>query len=394
MGEAELAAAITDEAFWAGDPHPHLARMRAEAPLAWNEEVGFWAVTRHADVLRASTEPDTFCSSRGILLQEIGVEYPSPPTMMHTDPPEHSRYRKLVQPAFRPSLVRDLEPGVRTRTRTLLDAVALGEPTDLVGAVAVPLPLRVISDLLGIPEDDWARFYDWSEAAIPGSNDWPPEKRSELMAEMVGYLLETSAQRRDRPEDDIISTLATVEVDDDRLTDDELSMFLVQLLVAGNETTRNTISGGLAALAQHPEQWARLREDPDLVPTAVEEILRWTTAVISFMRTATHDVELGGTEVRAGDPLLLLYVSANRDEDPFGPTAGTFDVGRDPNPHLAFGFGTHYCIGAALARLEVRVLLEELLERCSALEPAGPVERTASPIIAGVSRAPLVLHPA
>jgi cytochrome P450 len=167
-------------------------------------------------------------------------------------------------------------------------------------------------------------------------------------------------------------------------------MFLNQLLVAGNETTRNTISGGLVELSQRPDQWARLREDPTLVPTAVEEILRWTTVVISFMRTATRDTEVGGQAVDAGDPVLMLYASANRDEAEFGPTADKFDVTRHPNHHLAFGFGAHFCIGAALARLEIRILLEELLGRFAAIEPAGEVNRSPSDIIAGVTSAPLV----
>ena len=184
-----------------------------------------------------------------------------------------------------------------------------------------------------------------------------------------------------------------VELDGDRLSDDELTMFLNQLLIAGNETTRNTISGGLVALARHPEQWDRLVDDPTLVPSAVEEILRWTTAVIYFMRTAAVDTELGGVAVSAGDPVVMVYASANLDPDEFGPTAGDFDVARSPNHHVAFGFGAHFCLGAALARLEVAAVLDALLARgITRLELAGEVERSASNVIAGVTAAPMVLR--
>ncbi len=212
---------------------------------------------------------------------------------------------------------------------------------------------------------------------------------------MVDYLLAAAADRRATPRDDLISELAAAEVDGDRLTDAELGMFLVQLLVAGNETTRNMMSGGLVAFTDDPGSWeglaARVAAGTDrALPLAVEEMLRWTTPVVAFMRTTTRDVELGGRRLAAGEPVLMLYASANRDESVFGPTAASFDAARDPNPHVAFGFGAHFCIGAVLARVEGRILLEELLARFGSIEPAGPVERTASAIIAGVRSAPVV----
>jgi cytochrome P450 len=315
---------------------------------------------------------------------EIGVEYPSPPTMMHTDPPEHTRYRGMVQPAFKPSLTRGLEPMVRRSVQELLDGVDAAVAIDFVEAIAVPFPLQVICDLLGLPRENWRRLWEWSEAVIPGATDWPEDRRMELQSEMFTSLVTTAKDRRDDPKDDIISTLAVED-----LTDDELAMFLIQLLVAGNETSRNMLSGGVVALAEHPEQWARLRADGGLVATALEEILRWTTPVIYFMRTATRDVEIRDVAIAAGDPVVLLYASANRDEDEFGPTAGEFDVGRHPNHHVAFGFGQHFCLGAALARLEGRVLLEELTARFAGVELAGPVERSGSNVIAGIARAPV-----
>ena len=375
---------LVEPGLHARDPWPVYARLRAEAPVAWNETVGFWALSRHAEVIEVSTDPGRFSSKSGILTMEIGIEYPSPPTMMHTDPPEHTADRTLVQPGFKPSLMRALEPVARERLLDLFDRLQPGQPVDFVEAVSVPFPLRIISDLLGVPSDDWERFFDWSEAMIPGALELTPEERAQIQVDMRAYFLGVIAERRAEPREDLISVLAAED-----LSDDELYMFLNQLLVAGNETTRNTISGGLWALAERPDQWQRLVEDRSLIPTAVEEILRWTTAVISFMRTATGDTTLGGQQVAAGDPVLMLYSSANRDEAQFGPTADRFDVGRTPNHHLAFGFGAHYCIGAALARLEVRLVLEELLARFSTLEPAGEVAHSPSDIIAGVTSAPL-----
>jgi cytochrome P450 len=383
---------LVDDEFYAVDPFPQYARLRADAPVAWNATQGFWALSRWDDVMAVSTDPKMFCSGRGILVMEIGTSYDSPPTMMHTDPPEHTAYRKLVQPGFAPGRMRALEGDVRRRAKLLVDEIEPGRPVDFVDAVSVPFPLYIISALLGMPDEDWRRFYEWSEAVIPGATDWSEEKRATLQAEMHDTLLAATVARRAEPRDDLISVLAQVEIDGRRLTDAELTMFLVQLLVAGNETTRNLISGGLVALAEHPEAWDRLRDDRSLAPAAVEEMLRWTTPVISFMRTATRDTELGGQAIREGEPVLMLYASANRDERQFGPTADRFDVARNPNQHVAFGFGTHFCIGATLARIEARVLLEELLERFATVELAGDVERSHSAVIAGVKRAPLVLR--
>jgi cytochrome P450 len=383
---------LIEDAFYAGDPFPQYARLRDEAPVAWNDTKGFWAVSRWDDVMAVSTDPETFCSGRGILVMEIGASYDSPPTMMHTDPPEHTVYRKLVQPGFAPGRMRALEADVRRRAKPLVDEIEPGRPVDFVEAVAVPFPLYIISALLGMPDEDWQRFFEWSEAVIPGATDWSEEKRAALQADMHETLLATTVARRADPRDDLISVLAQVEIEGRRLSDAELTMFLVQLLVAGNETTRNMISGGLVALADRPADWNRLRGDRSLVPTAVEEMLRWTSPVVSFMRTATRDTDLGGQAMGEGDPVLMLYASANRDERQFGPTADRFDIGRTPNQHVAFGFGTHFCIGATLARIEALVLLEELLERFETVERAGDVERSHSAVIAGVKHAPLVFR--
>lgn len=389
-----LAARLLDPELYTSDPHPLYARLRAEAPVAWNEERGFWAVAKHAAVTAIESDHGTFCAGGGILVEEIGTTYESPPTMMHSDPPVHTRYRRLVQPAFKPSAVRALEPVVRARTAALVQSFGLDTATDVVAALSVPLPLQVISEILGVPDDEWERCYEWSEAVIPGATDWPEERRAQLMTDMVHYLVGAAKDRRARPRDDVLTQLAQVDMDGERLSDDELGMFLVQLLVAGNETTRDLISSGLLAFADHPGQWERVRADRSLIPKAVEEMLRWSSPVVSFMRTATRDTEVGGVPVAEGEPVLMLFASANRDEDAFGPSASTFDVGRDPNPHLAFGQGNHFCLGAALARLEGRVVLEVLLDRFAAVERVGPVQRSPSSVVTGIRRAELRFVPA
>lgn len=392
-----LTGPLVDEAFYAGDPFPHYATLREHAPVVWHQPddgPGWWVVSTHPEVLEASRDPQRFCSSGGILTMEIGVAYPSPPTIMHTDPPVHTRYRKLIQPGFSPSRMRALEAPVRALARRFLDDLPVSGAVDLVPGLAEPLPVHVIADLLGIPEADRDRFVLWSDATIPGASDLSFEECLSLMGEMQAYLMEAGRSRRGGTGDDLITVLANVEIDGEQLDDDELLMFFNQLLVAGNETTRNMISGGLWALAQHPDQWALLRADPELVASCVEEWLRWTTPVVAFMRTAVADTELRGIPIAAGDPVLLLYAAANRDHEVFGADADTFRVDRRPNPQLAFGFGAHFCIGAALARIEGRVLLEEAIARWEAIEPAGEVVRTGSAIIAGLKRAPVALTPA
>jgi cytochrome P450 len=391
------ASRLLDPSLYAeGDPFALYAELRNEAPVCWvdREGGGFWAIATHPEVSSIGADPKGFCSSKGILTDEIGTTYDDPPTMMHTDPPRHTRYRRLVQPGFKPSMVRQMEVGVTAKARALIDPIESGEPVDIVEALSIPFPLQVICELLGVDGSQWPRFFEWSEAVIPGESERTEDERAELQAEMWGYLVGVAEERRAAPAEDLVSVLAMVGSEEgaeaDRLSEAELAMFLIQLLVAGNETTRNLLSGGLAALAAHPEQWAALRADPELIPGAVEELLRWTTPVISFMRTATADCSVRGQAVAAGDPVLLLYASANRDEEVFGADADRLRVDRHPNPQVSFGFGPHFCLGAALARLEGRVVLSELVTRFASLTPAGPVERTASPVIAGVRHAPLV----
>ena len=385
--------------FPAADPFPLYAQLRETNPVAWcaTGDLGggpFWVASRHADVMTVSTDPATFCSGRGIITFEVGSHYDNPPTMMHTDPPDHTRYRSLVQPAFGRKVVRTLEDSTRAQANELVAALRLDTPVDIVPPLAVPLPVQVIAQLLGLPESKWDSVWEWSEASIPGTEIYNDEARKNaLNEEMYAELMRLVSEARREPKDDVISLLAAIEVDGDRLSDDELRMFLNQILVAGNETTRNTISGGLVAFAHNPDQWDRLRADRSLVNSAVEEILRWTTAVIYFVRTATVDTVLGGQPIAAGEAIMMLYASANRDEAEFGPTADQFDIGRSPNHHVAFGFGAHFCLGAALARLEVAAVLDALLDRgVTRLELVDEVGVSASNIIAGVTSAPMILH--
>ena len=405
------ASRLTDpELYSGGDPFALYAELRRTSPVCWvdRDGGGFWAVTTHPEVSSIGADPIGFSSSRGILVEEIGTTYDDPPTMMHTDPPQHTRYRRLVQPGFKPSLVRLMEAGVTAKARVLVEQIESGRAIDIVPALSVPFPLQVICELLGVDGAQWPRFFEWSEAVIPGESERSEEERSALQLEMWQYLIGVAEERRLAPAEDLVSVLAGVgrEVDQSRgsegsrgskgageeLSEAELAMFLIQLLVAGNETTRNLISAGLVALSTNPEQWVALRADRSLVPAAVEELLRWTTPVISFMRTATRRGTIRGQAVAEGDPVLLVYASANRDEEAFGADADRFRIDRDPNPHVSFGFGPHFCLGAALARLEARVVLGELLDRFATISPAGEVERTASPVIAGVRRAPLLFQ--
>jgi cytochrome P450 len=395
-GTAEAGRLLDPTLYAEGDPFALYAELRRTAPVCWvdHEGGGFWAVTTHHEVSHIGADPGGFCSSRGILTDEIGTTYETPPTMMHTDPPQHTRYRRLVQPGFKPSMVRLMEAGVTAKARALLDQIQAGVPCNVVQDLSIPFPLLVICELLGVDGSQWPRFFDWSEAVIPGEVEQTEEQRAAHQIEMWEYLIGVAEERRRVPADDLVSVLANVGSDPEsggeELNEAELAMFLIQLLVAGNETTRNLISGGLVALAENPAQWAALQADRSLIPSAVEELLRWTTPVISFMRTATTTATIRDVEVAAGDPVLLVYASANRDEEVFGPDAGELRIDRHPNPHVSFGFGPHFCLGAALARLEGRVVLDELLDRFDSVALAGAVERTPSPVIAGVRRASLV----
>jgi cytochrome P450 len=384
--------------FFLGDPHAEFRRLRRDDPLPWYEgSGGAWCVLKHADVVAVSRDPRRFTSTRGI---QIGLDSIAdrpaglPRTILEMDPPEHNRYRKLVIGAFTPHATQRLETMVRHIARECVEAVEPGAVTDLVESLAVPIPMYVIAEMLGVPRSDRPAFKRWSDAMIEAGGGRRSAATDAALGEMLRYFAAVLGERRRAPKDDLVSTLARGEIGGRRLADPEILMFCVTLLAAGNETTRNLISGGAWLLMRNPDQRRRLLAERRLVPNGVEEMLRWWTPVQSFTRVATRDTELRGRRISAGDVLLLLYASANRDEEVWGGDADRFDVARDhaTRRHLAFGFGEHLCLGAPLARLEARVLFEELLARFPDFEPAGEPELLHSRLMHGVERLPVVFR--
>jgi cholest-4-en-3-one 26-monooxygenase len=301
-----------------------------------------------------------------------------------------------VSGAFAPKIMRALEPRIRELSRRIVDGVAAKGTCDFVTDVASELPAQVICELIGIPVEDRGKIVAWSNAMV-GMDDLEYADSAAdgpiAAMQLFAYANELATARREAPRDDVASLLLAAEVDGERLDAAQFNAFMLVLAVAGNETTRNAISGGLLALFEHPTERARLQADAALLPTAVDEILRWVTPVMHFRRTAERDVELAGQRIHAGDKVVVWYVSANRDEAVF-PAPDRFDVGRAPNEHLTFGFGPHFCLGAALARLEIQVLLEELFRRLPDLAPAGPAVRMRGNHIAGIKHLPVRFTPA
>jgi cytochrome P450 len=394
--EATDAIDPRDAAFFArGDYYDVLARLRAQDPVH-SCSPGFWVVSRYEDIRDLSRDPAHFCSGRGALVNDP-VRSSSTPmlsrSILHMDPPEHAVFRKLVNRQFTPRALSGIEESIRKSASRLLDALDACGEIDFVAELAAPFPLIVIAELLGIDEADRDDFRRWSDAAIE-SPDLPGEETMAALGELSGFIVEHIRAKRERPGEDLVSLLVGSEVDGQPLSKEELFMFLLTLLVAGNETTRTLLSGSAIVLAEHPDQRVSLARDPALLPGAVEECLRWVTPVHAFCRTATEDAVVAGTPVRAGDYLCMLYASANRDERVFGPDAAVFDVRRQTVPvHLAFGFGEHVCLGASLARIEARIFYEELLARFPEYEVAGPVERVLSTTVAGIRSLPVVLAP-
>ena len=385
-----------DSAFFARDDYYDvLARLRAEDPVH-ECAPGFWAVTRYEDIRDLSRDPQHFCSGRGALvndpLRTSGTAM-SAPSILHMDPPEHAAFRGLVNRRFTPRALAGLDESIRKCAAGLLDAVEPAEEIDFVAELAAPFPLSVIAEVLGIDEADRGDFRHWSDAAIE-SPDLPPEETAAALGELAEFIVEHIRTKRDRPGEDLVSLLVHSEVGGQPLSREQLFMFLLTLLVAGNETTRTLLSGTALVLHEHPDQRAALTARAELVPAGLEECLRWVTPVHAFCRTATEDVVVAGTPVREGDYLCMLYASGNRDERVFGVDAHRFDVQRRTNPmHLAFGFGEHVCLGASLARLEGRIFVEELLARYPDYAVTGSPERVLSTTVAGVRALPVVLAP-
>ncbi|QTJ66079.1 cytochrome P450 [Rhodococcus sp. ZPP] len=385
-----------------GVPYAFFDRLRKSEPVYWQPEeggTGYWAVTKHADVVAVSRDSATFSSALGTTqIDDFDDETRAKQAAMlvNLDPPDHTRLRQLVSRGFTPRLVKSLEAHIRDICSQIVDDLLDAGEVDFVRRAAAPLPLEVIAALLGAPSSDVDRLYDWSNRMI-GFDD--PEYATtqadgELAAmEIFLYANELAAQRRIEPRDDIVTKLVQPDENGDTLTEMEFNMFFVLLVVAGNETTRNATAGGMQAFIDHPEQWRRLQAEPELAATAVEEILRWVTPVMDFRRTATCDAMIGDQSVVAGDKVVVYYPSANRDEDVFDAPY-CFDIARTPNPHVAFGgSGIHFCLGAHLARLELRILFETMAARIDRVEPTGPITRLRSNFISGIKAMPVRIHP-
>ena len=387
-----------------GVPHEMFEVLRREAPVLWHEEAEgprFWAFTRYDDVVTINRDCERFSSHRGTAL--IFGDYDpvqlaqQQMMMLNMDPPMHTRYRLLVNKGFTPRRINELEQHIRQMTNEIVDTICEKGEADFVTDVAAELPLQVIAELVGVPQEDRHLVFDWSNRMVGRLDaeygDANTGDADSAAIELYGYAHELAAQKQEHPGEDLISALLKAEVDGQQLSELELDMFFLLLAVAGNETTRNAISHGMLALIEHPDERKKLLDDPSLINSAVEEMLRWASPVMHFRRTAAKDTEIGGQAVKEGDKVVFWHISANRDEavfdDPF-----RFDITRDPNEHIAFGAGgPHFCLGANLARMEMRVMFDELLKRLPDIELDGPVQRLRSNFINGIKHMPVRFTP-
>jgi cholest-4-en-3-one 26-monooxygenase len=403
-------------------PAEWFARLRAEAPVykhpgtEGSDGEDFWLVTsfehvtevHKAGLLYSHQTGPGRDGAGGIALTDQPPELGPGLMMVSTDPPQHTRYRKLVNSGFTPRMIRRLDEALRQKTNAVLDRVTPLGACDFVVDVSAELPLIAIAEILGVPAEDRSKLFDWSNRMIGsqdseyGSGAPADEMGSDygnVIMEMAIYAHELSDDKRANPGDDVWTRLtdARVTMDDGttaELTDLERDLFFALLVVAGNETTRNAISKGLMAFMEHRDQWDRWVAHPELADTMVEEVLRYTSPVNFFRRTATADTELGGQKIKAGEKVVLWYPSANRDEAEFGPTADDFDIGREINHHVAFGGGgAHFCLGANLARLEIKMMFEELARRTPDIELAGPAERLRMNLVDAIKHLPVTYTP-
>ena len=385
---------LLDGRWYAGQPFADWAWMREHAPAYWDPVNRVWAITRYGDVLAIEKDPKTFSSQRA----------PRPhghhlPMIISMDGREHTRRRKLVSSGFTPRRVRDHEATVRRICSEIIDRVAPRGECDFVWDIAAPLPLLLIADMLGFPPDAYDDLLRWSDDLIRATTaDPPPEVADAGMHAMLGFRefqLGVIADRRSKPpQDDLVSILCYAEIDGERLDDESIIQESLLILIGGDETTRHVMTDGMLALLAHPDQRAILRDDPSKMTVGVEELLRWVSPIKNMARTVTRDVQLHGETLHEDDQLILMYPSANRDPAAFDDP-DRFDVQRDPNPHLAFGFGPHFCMGASLARLELNVMFSELLRRLPDLHLAGdPLPRRSSNFISGPEAMPIAFTPA
>jgi len=386
------------DTFVPGVPHEAFKRLRNEAPVfrqvAPDTGTPFWVLSKYDDVVLVSQDSATFSSAQGTNIEDIGSG--TELMMLNMDPPRHTKLRTLVSKGFTPKMVREMEPHVREITNSIIDKVAKRGECDFVTDIAAELPLAVIAELIGVPREEQHQIFHWGNQMV-GMEDpeygTTMETAMNAAGAMFAYAEQLAAKRREHPRADLVSVLIDSDVDGEKLTPLEFNVFFMLLAVAGNETTRNLTSNAMLALFDFPEQKERLLADASLMPTAVEEMLRWGSVVMYFRRTTTKDVEIRGQHIGPNEKLTIWYISANRDEDIF-PDGDVFDVGRSPNNHVAFGGGgAHFCLGASLARLEIRILFEELLRRLPDIQQAGPAARLRSNFINGVKHIPVRFTP-
>jgi cholest-4-en-3-one 26-monooxygenase len=385
----------------AGVPHDEHALARQTSPVHWVEQpqssrdgmeggTGYWAISKHADVARVSKDNKNFCSSEnsaiirfpaGMLREMIEFQRVM---LLNQDGAEHAATRQIISRGFTPRSIMAIEEGLKARAHTIVsDALAKGE-VDFVTEVAAELPLQAIADLLGVPQEDRKKLFDWSNMMLAGEDPEFEGQNEVAAAEILGYAMMMAADRKENPRDDIVTKLINADKDGRGLTDDEFGYFVVILTVAGNETTRNAITHGMDAFLDNPDQWDLwVKERP---ATMVDEMIRWATPVNVFQRTAVNDVEIGGQLIKKGERVGLFYASGNHDEEVF-TDPHTFDITRDPNPHLAFGgHGAHYCIGANLARVEVNLIFNELADQVQSFERLGAPVRLRHSWINGIKQ--------
>ena len=387
-----------------GPPHELFAHLRATEPVVWQdmpEEPGYWAVLKHADVVHVAREARLFSATEGgVVLENLA---PEQLTMMRDmllamDPPRHGDYRRPIAASFKRKIIGKLEPQIREICRGIMADAAERREVEFVHDVTAGLPSRVIGELMGLPRDDWPLINRLAERNTSGQDpdlnhddEGHTDDAGNASIEMAMYAIGFAARRRqEAPQADLTTLILESDFGGSQMSDIDFGSFFVQLVTAGNDTTKTMLSSGLLALLQHPEQLAELRADPSLVTGAVEEILRWANPLHYFRRTATADTELHGAPIRAGDKVAMYYTSANRDEDVFDDPQ-RFDIHRDPNPHLSFGIAEHFCLGVHLARLEGKVFFEELLSTFPTIELTGEPKRTRSNLNNALKSLPLRL---
>jgi linalool 8-monooxygenase len=394
------------ELYTSDDCHGVFARLRAGEPVYWNPEAdstGFWAVTRYEDVVRVVQDPETFSAAvenggmRIFNKHEVTVD--PKPHLLAMDPPRHTQLRRALQPLFTPQVVATLESRVRARMTRLIDAIAQAGTVEFVSSIAAPLTLGLLADLIAVPESDSAKLLEWSNALI--GDDDPDyhatiESRPQSLAEIDEYAARLLAERRKSPGMDLVSLLATAQLDGQPLDFGSYSENFAMFLIAGNETTRHSLSAGVLALSLFPAEKEKLLGQRSLLASAIKEIVRWASPVMHVRRTATRDTEIAGRSIRRGDKVVVWYNSANRDSCKWANPM-TFEVGRfesdSATPHLAFGSGPHYCLGWRMAELQLRVALEEMLDRLPDFHVTGPVRRLRSNFVGGIKELPVAFTP-